>query len=95
VAFLLPREPAVADYPTDSKVSPSWFKLGFPSGYVVDVLQTLEVPAELGHATDPRLSNGLELVLGKQDELGRWRNEHPYDGRTFGGSAPVVDRARG
>jgi hypothetical protein len=85
VDLLLSRDPAVADYPTRSTVSPNWFKLGFPSGYVADVLQTVEVLAELGHARDPRLSNALELVLEKQDELGRWRNEHPYDGKTFGG----------
>lgn len=85
VAFLLSRDPAEADYPTRSKVSPNWFRLGFPSGYVADVLQDLEVLAELGHARDPGLSNALDLVLAKQDDLGRWRNEQPYRGRTFGG----------
>ena len=41
-AFLLGRDPAVADYPTPTRVSSSWFKLGVPSGYVADVLQNLE-----------------------------------------------------
>jgi hypothetical protein len=64
-------------------VSPNWFKLGFPSGYVADVLQVLEVLSELGHAREPRLSNALELVLSKQDEQGRWRNEYPYRGKLW------------
>jgi hypothetical protein len=76
--FLLSRDPAVADYPTDTAVSPNWFKLGFPSGYVADVLQNLEVLCELGHGRDARLSNAIELIVSKQDEQGRWRNEHAY-----------------
>jgi hypothetical protein len=83
VAFLLSRDPAVADYPTDTKVSPTWFKLGFPSGYMADVLQNLEVLAELGHGKDRRLEHALELVLAKQDALGRWRNEYPYRGKLW------------
>jgi hypothetical protein len=83
VMFLLSIDPATAAYPTGSNVSSSWFKLGFPSGYVADVLQTLEALAELGHARDPRLTNALELVLAKQDERGRWRNEYPYRGKLW------------
>jgi hypothetical protein len=42
--FLLGRDPAVADYPTPEggKPSGSWFKFGYPLGYVADVLQNLE-----------------------------------------------------
>jgi hypothetical protein len=86
--FLLSRDPAVADYPTDTRVSPNWFKFGFPSGYVADVLQTLEVLSELGLARDPRLTNAIELVLSKQDRAGRWRNEYPYRGKTWGAFEP-------
>ena len=82
-AFLLSRDPALADYPTESKVSKNWFKLGFPSGYVADVLQNLEVLAELGHARDRRLAHAVELVLSKQDERGRWRNEYAYERLTW------------
>jgi hypothetical protein len=83
VELLLSRDPAVADYPTNSKVSPNWFKFGFPSGYVADVLQNLEVLAELGHAKDPILEHAIELVLDKQDAAGRWRNEHAYERLTW------------
>ena len=83
VAFLLSRDPAKADYPTGSKVSSSWFKLGFPSGYVADVLQNLEVLAELDHAKDPRLSNSIEWLRSLQDGEGRWRNRYAYNGKTW------------
>ena len=81
--FLLSRDPAVADYPAENRVSPNWFKLGFPSGYVADMLQNLEVLADLGHARDPRLAHAIEFVLSKQDGLGRWKNEFAYDRTTW------------
>lgn len=84
VAFLLSRDPAVADYPTpleDTKPASAWFRLGFPSGYVTDVLQNLEVLAELGQARDPRLRNALQWAEAQQ-EHGRWRNRYAYNGKT-------------
>jgi hypothetical protein len=83
VEFLLSSDPAGADYPTGTNVSSSWFKLGFPSGYVADVLQNLEVLTELGQARNPKLGNALDLVLSRQDADGRWRNEYPYRGKLW------------
>jgi hypothetical protein len=86
VDFLLARDPAVADYPAgwgNTRPSGSWFKLGFPSGYVADVLQNLEVLAELGHARDGGLANAVEWLVAKQDALGRWTNEYAYNGKTW------------
>lgn len=86
VGFLLSRDPAVADYPAgwgNTRPSGSWFKLGFPSGYVADVLQNLEVLAELGRARDPRLANAIEWLLAKQDAHGRWKNEYAYNRKTW------------
>ncbi len=79
VEFLLSCDPATAAYPTSSKVSPNWFKLGFPSGYVADLLQVCEVLSELGSGKDERLANAIEWVLTKQDADGRWRNEYAYN----------------
>lgn len=87
VEFLFSRDPAAADYPMgwgNTKPSGSWFKLGFPSGYVTDVLQTLEVLCELGHGGDPRLRNALDLVLSQQGADGRWRNRYAYNRKTWG-----------
>jgi hypothetical protein len=83
VELLLAHDPAEADYPARNRVSPKWFKFGFPSGYVADMLQNLEVLADLGHARSPRLSHAIDLVLSRQDALGRWKNEHAYEGKTW------------
>lgn len=85
VEFLLSTDPAAAAYPmpdSDTKPSSSWFKLGFPSGYVADVLQNLEVLAELGQASDARLDNAYRWLLGQADDRGRWRNRYAYARKT-------------
>lgn len=82
--FLLSRDPARADYPSgDGRVSSSWFKLGFPSGYVADVLQNLEVLAELGCIRDERLRPALEWLLSKQNAEGLWKNEYAYSAKLW------------
>lgn len=85
-AFLLGRDPAVADYPAgwgNTRPSGSWFRLGFPSGYVADVLQNLEALCELGFGRDPRLRGALDWLLARQDADGRWRNQQAYNGKTW------------
>jgi hypothetical protein len=84
--FLLSRDPAKADYPAgwgNAKPNASWFRLGFPSGYVADVLQNLEVLCELGRGGDPRLQPAIAWLLAKQDEQGRWKNQYAYNGKTW------------
>ncbi|MBI4318091.1 MAG: nitrogen fixation protein NifH, partial [Chloroflexi bacterium] len=86
IDFLLSRDPATADYPMgwgNTKPNGSWFRLGFPSGYVTDVLQNLEALCELGLAKDARLRPALDWLVGKQDERGRWKNEYAYNGKTW------------
>lgn len=85
-AFLLSVDPATAAYPTgwgNKKPNSSWFKLGFPSGYVADVLQNLEALCELGYTRDARLANAVDWLLSKQDARGRWKNEYAYNGKTW------------
>jgi hypothetical protein len=82
--FLLSCDPALADYPApQGRVNSSWFKLGFPSGYVADVLQNLETLVELGHAGDERLQPALNWLLTKRDAQGRWKNEYAYNGKLW------------
>lgn len=86
VAFLFSCDPATAAYPAgygNLKPSQSWFKLGFPSGYVTDVLQNLTVLCELGFAKDARLQPAIEWLLSKQDQAGRWTNQYAYHGKTW------------
>lgn len=84
--FLLSRDPRVADYPMgwgNTKPSASWFKLGFPSGYVADVLQNIHALCEAGYARDPRLRPAVEWLLSKQDQQGRWKNQYAYNRKTW------------
>ncbi len=84
VEFLLSCDPATADYPRgygNAKPSGSWFRLGFPSGYVTDVLQVLEALCEAGAAGDPRLRPAVAWLLEQQDSDGRWANRYAYEGK--------------
>lgn len=85
-AFLLSCDPLTAAYPAgwgNVEPSPSWFKLGFPLGYVADLLQNLTVLSELGFAKDARLQGAVEWLLGQQEPSGRWRNQSAYHGKTW------------
>ena len=86
VDFLLSRDPAVADYPMgygNKKPNGSWFRLGFPSGYVADVLQVLEALVEAGAGRDPRLADAIEWLLAQQDAHGRWADRYAYAGKMW------------
>ena len=85
VEFLFSHDPAAADYPMgyNDKPNRSWFKFGYPIGYITDVLQNLEVLTALGYGSDPRLENAYELVRSKQDEDGRWKMEYSYNGKIW------------
>jgi hypothetical protein len=61
--------------------SGSWFKLGFPSGYVADFLQALEALCEAGMAAEPRLDRAVDRIVAGQDAQGRWPNRYPYSGK--------------
>lgn len=85
VEFLLSRDPAIADYPMAyaTKPSESWFRFGYPLGYVTDVLQNLETLVALGYGADPRLKAALDLVRSKQDAQGRWLMKYTYNGKMW------------
>jgi hypothetical protein len=83
VDFLLSHDVARADYPCKERVSSSWFKFGYPLGYVTDVLLNLEALAQAGCGGDPRLDEAVELVLAKQDDRGRWPMEYSYNGKMW------------
>jgi hypothetical protein len=81
--FLLAHNLARADYPYTGRVSPTWFKLGFPLSYWSDVLETLAVLVALRHGTDPRLEDAWQWLLGKQDAQGRWRLENTLNAKMW------------
>ena len=85
VDFLLGTDPAKALYPSGwaEKPSRNWWKFGFPVFYVTDLLQNVQVLAELGYGQDPRLANALTMIREKQDSMGRWSLEYDYAGKTW------------
>jgi hypothetical protein len=83
VDFLLSYDVARADYPYKERINSSWFKFGYPLGYVTDVLLNLEALAEAGCGGNPRLSDAIDLVLSKQDDQGRWPMEYSYNGKMW------------
>jgi hypothetical protein len=85
VEYLLGVDPATAGYPAGwgGRVSSSWFKPGFPSGFVADVIQVAEAVADAGSARDPRLAGTVDWILERHDDAGRWRNQYAYHGKLW------------
>jgi hypothetical protein len=81
--FLLSRDPAKAGYPYKGRVSPSWFKFGFPLSYWSDVLENTAVLVDLGYGDDPRLANALRYIMNKQDAQGRWKLENTLNSKVW------------
>ena len=82
--LLLSVPPEAAAYPTgwgNTKPNGSWFRLGFPSGYVADVLQAMEAICAAGAAGDPRLSGAVHWLLAQQGPDGRYVNRYAYAGK--------------
>ncbi|MFC2064217.1 nitrogen fixation protein NifH [Chloroflexota bacterium] len=84
-AFLLGVDPAEATYPSgwSEKPSRNWWKFGFPTFYVTDLLQNIEALVRLGYGRDPRLKNAMQVIREKQDADGRWLLEYDYSGKTW------------
>ena len=59
---------------------PGWLKFGFPLMYQTDVLELLDILTMLGYRDD-RMQEAIDLVLSKQDGLGRWNLENTFNGR--------------
>ncbi|MGZ8512572.1 MAG: nitrogen fixation protein NifH [Candidatus Limnocylindria bacterium] len=97
VDFLLSVDPATAVYPMgwgNTKPNGSWFRLGFPSGYVADVLQVMEAVCEAGAGGDPRLDPAVDWLLAQQDAQGRWVNRYPYLGKMHVDIDPAGEPSR-
>jgi hypothetical protein len=66
------------DYNSVSK--PGWLKFGFPLMYQTDVLEILLVLAQLG-IKDERMNDALNIVISKQDKVGKWKLENTFNGK--------------
>jgi hypothetical protein len=85
VDFLFGPDPVTAAYPTGTGAPPSgvWWKFGFPLFYGTDLLQLGEALVGLGYSADPRLANTFKFIADQQDEQGRWKLRHHYNGKTW------------
>jgi hypothetical protein len=84
VEFLMSHNLGIADYPSrNNRVSPNWFKFGYPLSYTSDILEALEVLAKLGRLRDPRLADAIQFMPSKQDNDGRWKLEYTLNGRMW------------
>ena len=59
---------------------PGWLKFGFPLMYQTDILEILGILSKL-YCNDPRMSDALAIVKGKQQGNGRWLLENTFNGR--------------
>jgi hypothetical protein len=59
---------------------PGWLRFGFPLMYQDDVLEVLRILTKLGYK-DARMQEAVDLVVSKQDSLGRWNLENTFNGR--------------
>jgi hypothetical protein len=65
-----------------NKVSkPGWLKFGFPLMYQTDALEILNILAKLRYR-DERMREAADLVVSKQDAMGRWKLENTFNGKT-------------
>jgi hypothetical protein len=63
------------------KVNTRWFEFARPLFVSADVLEVLSLVAPSVSPDDERIQEGLEIVLGKQDEQGRWPVERGVPAR--------------
>lgn len=60
------------------KSKPGWLKFGFPLMYQTDVLEILDILTGLS-IKDSRMDDAINIVVAKQDDMGRWKAENTYN----------------
>jgi len=68
---------------TGQFVKQEWTRISFPTRWHYDILWGLDYMRRAGVAPDERLSEALDLVRNKRDELGRWPLENPHPGPVY------------
>lgn len=86
VDFFFSVNPVTAGWAPLAGKQPSrdWWLFGFPVFYITDLLQVAEALTGLGHGSDPRFAQTLEMIRRKQDNQHRWKLEYDYSGKTWG-----------
>lgn len=63
-------------------IDPRFTMFSYPTRWYYDVLRALDHFRSTGADPDPRCSEAIELVAGKQDDAGRWALENIHEGPT-------------
>jgi hypothetical protein len=67
---------------TSEVVHPAWLEFSFPTRWHYDVLRALEYFREAGDPPDPRVDEGMQLLLrSKQRHDGTWLLENTHPGK--------------
>ncbi len=77
IEFMLIHHIYKRSHQPDRVSKPGWLKFGFPLMYQTDALEILDILSALG-VRDARMSEALDLVVSKQDDMGRWKAENTY-----------------
>ncbi len=56
----------------DRKGGPVWTQFSYPAGWRYDILRGLEYLRNAGVASDPRVTEAIEILASKRDKDGRW-----------------------
>jgi hypothetical protein len=64
-------------------IRPEFSRLAFPPRWHYDILRALDYFQAVDAPRDPRLSEAVEIVRGRQRGDGRWPLEYAYSGRTY------------
>ena len=75
VDFLLIHHIYKCSHNLNRTSKPGWLKFSFPLMYQTDVLEILDILTALGIA-DSRMDDAVNLIIKKQDDMGRWRIEN-------------------
>lgn len=77
VEFMLTHHIYKRSHDLSKKSKPGWLRIGFPNMYQTDILEILDILTSLG-IRDSRMDDAVKIIIGKQDEDGRWSIENTY-----------------
>lgn len=80
VEYFLQQHVHKRSHAPDKVCKPGWLKFGFPLMYQTDALEILGVLTKLGYH-DKRMQEAIDLLISKQDDMGRWTMENTFNGR--------------
>ena len=79
--FLLMHRLFKADHHNFRIIKQAWLELGFPWFFSYNILRGLDVLTKLGYVNDPRLEDGVDMLMQKRQKNGSWVLENSPVGR--------------